>query len=1128
VTGEPRGPEYLLTPSKITAWLDCAHYLTLKHQVEAGTRDTPGQPFGSFARLLQDKGLEHEAAVLARYVADGLNVLEVEDRQRAEPFADWAARSLSSLDGDADLVFQMPFVHDGVRGIADFVERRIDPAPGETTWEPVDAKLVRSAAKPSHILQLCFYAEAIASLTGKVPDDLKVALGSGDTDVVGYEDVRPYWARLRVQLQELLAREPGADGTAPEPCDHCEFCEFQTTCEQTWRDADSLIYVAGITKKERAALDAAQVDTLAALAEWTEPVAGLRPERLVRLRQQAALQVQARAEPGATPPFVLTDPGDDPVWGHGFEQLPEPDAGDIFLDFEGHPFWRADRGLFFLFGFVAADEDGDWRFHGLWAHDEYEERDRVAELVRYIEDRRARHPGMHVYHYNHTERSALESLVAQHAVAESALAALVESGAFVDLFMVARNAMQVGVESYGLKHLERLTDYERSHEIDRGAGAVVAFEEHSRDGDQAHLDAIAAYNEDDVRATQALRDWLVAQRPVDLAWRAASVEPEEEPADVDELIEALAAFEDDTVERLLADLLGYWLREWRAFIAPKIGHLSAGADEQLDNPAVLAGLGHGEEVDRLTPTGRPAKWPGLRMAFPPQTLGSDFEGGRVDSAISLGSDGLLGFVDIDETDVDGGTVTLVWSDTAQEHGPPSALVVNDWVSPSTKRGALEDLARQVLDPAAHGTPNPVTMALLGGDPPTFRDGGGPAGGHFGDDPGDLARWATELDHGVLAIQGPPGTGKTYRGAHMVKALIGAGRRVGVMAMSHHAIDNFLTEIVAVCAQEPAVEVRAGRRRDEPDGGGLLGVTYGANLALDRPEFNVVCGTAWQFAGTKLREAPVDALLIDEAGQLALVDAVVASMAADSVVLLGDPQQLPQVAQATHPGGSGASALGHMLGDDETMPDARGVFIHETRRMHPDVCRFISERIYQGRLASHADCTVQGTELGTGLRWIEVDHEGCSTESGEEAEVVAAQIEAMLGRTWTDKNGATQVIGVGDVMVVAPYNDQVRLLRERLDSSALTRGIPVGTVDKFQGRQAPIVFFTMTSSSAEDMPRGSDFLFSRNRLNVAVSRAQCLAYLVCTEQLLRSRAKTVEEMHLIATLCAFVEYANPTA
>jgi superfamily I DNA and/or RNA helicase len=291
---------------------------------------------------------------------------------------------------------------------------------------------------------------------------------------------------------------------------------------------------------------------------------------------------------------------------------------------------------------------------------------------------------------------------------------------------------------------------------------------------------------------------------------------------------------------------------------------------------------------------------------------------------------------------------------------------------------------------------------------------------------------------------------------------------------------------------------------------------------------VVCGTAWQFAGTKLRDAPVDVLLIDEAGQLALVDAVVASMAADSVVLLGDPQQLPQVAQATHPGGSGASALGHMLGDDETMPDARGVFIHETRRMHPDVCRFISERIYQGRLASHADCTVQGTEFGTGLRWIEVDHEGCSTESGEEAEVVAAQIGAMLGRTWTDKNGATQVIGVGDVMVVAPYNDQVRLLRERLDSSALTRGVSVGTVDKFQGRQAPIVFFTMTSSSAEDMPRGSDFLFSRNRLNVAVSRAQCLAYLVCTEQLLRSRAKTVEEMHLIATLCAFVEYADPTA
>jgi uncharacterized protein len=354
----------------------------------------------------------------------------------------------------------------------------------------------------------------------------------------------------------------------------------------------------------------------------------------------------------------------------------------------------------------------------------------------------------------------------------------------------------------------------------------------------------------------------------------------------------------------------------------------------------------------------------------------------------------------------------------------------------------------------------------------------------------------------------------------------AGKRVGIMAMSHAAIDNFLAEIAEVFDREPTVQLRAVRFRAEPAGGGLGGVTYTkSRSALSSPNYDVVAGTAWQFAGADLRAAPVDVLLIDEAGQLALVDAVVGSMAAGSVVLLGDPQQLPQVSQAVHPRRSGASALGHLLGEGDTIPPERGVFIEETRRMHPDVCRFISDRIYGGRLSSHPDCALQGTEAGTGLRWLRAEHTGRATESVEEAELVSAQIMELLGRRWTDKHGAAQVIGVNDVMVVAPYNDQVRLVRERLNAETASRGIQVGTVDKFQGRQAPVVFFTMTSSSAADMPRGTEFLFSKNRLNVAVSRAQCLAYLVCTEELLQSRAKTVDDMLLIATLCAFVEYAT---
>jgi uncharacterized protein len=257
----------------------------------------------------------------------------------------------------------------------------------------------------------------------------------------------------------------------------------------------------------------------------------------------------------------------------------------------------------------------------------------------------------------------------------------------------------------------------------------------------------------------------------------------------------------------------------------------------------------------------------------------------------------------------------------------------------------------------------------------------------------------------------------------------------------------------------------------------------------------------------------------------LADALASANAARNLILLGDPLQLAQVAQAEHPGGSGVSVLEHVLGEHATLPNSDGVFIAVTRRMHPDVCSFISSQIYEGRLTSHESCARQGTRFGTGLRWLEVRHTKSSTESSEEVRVVAEQIASMIGTPWTNQHGIEAPLDADEFMVVAPYNDQVQLLQSTFRENPVLAGVQVGTVDKFQGREAPVVFFTMTTSSAADMPRGPEFLFSRNRLNVAVSRARCLAYLVCTEELLNSRAKTIDEMRLIGTLSAFVEYAQ---
>src|SRR5207244_75260 len=272
--------------------------------------------------------------------------------------------------------------------------------------------------------------------------------------------------------------------------------------------------------------------------------------------------------------------------------------------------------------------------------------------------------------------------------------------------------------------------------------------------------------------------------------------------------------------------------------------------------------------------------------------------------------------------------------------------------------------------------------------------------------------------------------------------------------------------------------------------------------------NLLGGTAWLFSDRDL-DGRLDYLFVDEAGQVSLADALAMSTCARNVVLVGDPQQLGQVLQGSHPHGTDQSVLQFLLAGEPTVPSDRGLFLERTFRLHPDVCGYISEEFYEGRLRPDPLTSARTTPLGTGLRWITVEHNGCRQESAAEADAVCAEIERLTAAG----------IAPGEIKVVAPYNAQVELLRSKLPA-----GVEIGTVDKFQGQEAKVVFYSMTSSSGEDVPRGLDFLLSRNRFNVAISRAQCLAYLVSSPRLLEVDCTTIAHMRLANALCRFVERA----
>lgn len=1112
--------ERLMTPSKITAWLDCPHYLTLRGRVDAGRVPEPDRTFGSFAQLLQDKGQLHEDECLREYEAEGRSVFRVPQRREKESFAAWVARVGNPMAEGYEVIYQMPFIHDGVRGIADFLEH-VDRPDGRTGYEPVDAKLTRVDAKPGHVLQLCFYADAINGLTGVDPEDIHILLGSKRRQTLRINEFRPYWRRLRSQLSSPLDSGPDAS-TTPEKCVHCQFCEFYPMCDKQWRDADSLIFIPGIRRAERDALDIGGVATMAALAELDTKTVGIRPQRQHWLVRQAALQVRARLAGGDELPHELIEIGDDPRLGHGLELMPTPDEGDVFLDFEGHPFWRPDTSLFFLFGLIERDDSGDWTYREWWAHNPKEEASAVVALIDHLTQRRRRFPGMHAYHYNHTERSALQDLTSGHGDGEAALGRLVQAEVFVDLLAVVRNAIQVGAESYSLKVVERLTEYQRSHIIDKGAGAVVSYEKFMVDGDQSELNAIATYNEDDVRATLALRDWLIKQRPAELPWREPPDEPSEVIVDINDMIARFHQSDEGSPEHLLGDLLGYWTNEWWAYLMPKLAQAKQDTADLMDARDAIADLTPIGEFPRIGVKGQVKKNPAMRFSFPAQQFG-DFADEEARVLYTL-PEGTWRSAEVDNLNADSLEIDLEWGEKQREaEYLPESVITHTWVHTDVKRKALFDFAERLLE---QRDPNPLTKALLRRDLPQFRSGGGPRDGLFSDDLHEMCSWVTQLDNSYVAVQGPPGTGKTFRAAHLVHALVRDGQRVGVTAPNHRSIENVLREAIKVFTDAGDLDllngVRVKSKGSKPE---LDGFKYRDASAAAKSQFNVVAGTSWLFSNDKMADAPVDVLLIDEAGQFALADALASSRAARNLILLGDPLQLPQVNLANHPGGGGRSALAHVLEDEVTLPANRGVFIEETRRMHPDICRFISEQIYNGKLGWHENCEQQSTVEGTGLRWLPATHTGNSTSSVEEAQIVADRIARLVGTPWIDFTGVERPLTVDDFMVVTPYNDQVRTIRRVLNNDPRTGGVPVGTVDKFQGGTAAVVFFSTATSTGADLVRGVDFLFSRERLNVAISRARCLAYLVCTEELLNTRARSVEEMRLIATLNAFAEYVE---
>jgi uncharacterized protein len=1145
-----------LSATDLANHLACRHLTGLDRGEAEGRWGAPDW-FRPEAAILRERGLEHERAYLAHLAADGREITQVGADEALDLHG--LAGTVAAMYAGKEVIVQATLAGGRWLGRADVLLRVARPSGlGAWSYEPLDTKLARDT-KAGAILQLCLYSELLREIQGVLPERMHVVPRRPGLEPDSYR-VEDYLAYYRLVRRRLEAELDGANGepaaTYPEPVAHCDICRWWPHCDRRRRGDDHLSLVAGISRLQTRELQSRAVATLARLAAEPLPIAW-RPARGARdgygrVREQARVQLAGRTAARVLHELLPVAPG------RGLAALPAPSPGDLFLDLEADPYVD-EGGIEYLFGWVVAGappagtaalplDFSRPAYHRQWAPDRAGERRAFEALIDAILERWAADPGMHVYHFGAYEPAALKRVMGRHATREAEIDRLLRAGRFVDLHAVVRHALRASVEEYSIKKLEPLYGFVREQKLEEAGAALRVLQRdlelgRAIDPEDEQARIVEAYNREDCLSARALRDWLEGLRAGLVARGAAIERPPDEPGEPSEEVgereartRALAerlrqGVPDDAAERtgeqkarwLLSNLLDWHRREektawWEYFRLRELAD-----DDLLDENGALAGL----EFEAELPA--PGRSVVHRYRFP----GQEFAIRKGDELHLPMPDGRA-FGSVEAVDAKARTIDVRKSGACAELHPTSVFR-HELVRAQVLADSLLRLGEWVAEHGVAG-PGPHRAArdlLLGRGP---RLAGGQGGGAL-TAPGEggveaARRLVRRLEGGTLAIQGPPGSGKTYTGARMITELVRAGKTVGICAVSHKVISNLLAQVGEAAAEESLAVARIQKVK-EPNTAPADVVETRDNppvlSALRGRTAQVAGGTAWMWSRPEFKGA-VDVLFVDEAGQMSLANVLALAQGGTNLVLLGDPRQLEQPVQGTHPEGAGVSALDHVLGGHATIPVDRGLFLGETWRLPPRICAFTSEQFYESRLSSHAGLERQALlgdlpYAGAGLWFVPSRHDANQNASAEEVEQVAALVARLTAGDvrWRDREGRESVLGLDDVLVIAPYNAQVADLAARLPE-----GARVGTVDKFQGQEAPVVIYSLTTSTPEDAPRGMEFLYSPNRFNVATSRAKCACIVVGSPRLFEPDCRNPRQMRLANAFCRFLEVATEVA
>lgn len=1106
------------TASPFASWMD--RLLLLQPEL-ALQMDKPDALLAS----LQSKGLAHETGLLQQFESRGLSIVKIDP---ALPVAEKQQQTQQALFDGYDVIYQAALSKGNFQGYADFLVKKNSPSKlGQYAYDVWDSKLSKQP-KPEYIIQLCCYAEMLSDIQGQLPHYMTVASSDGEQHRFKVTDYYYYYQAIKsefLQVQQSFDPQQMID-----PADSKTFGRWSNYAAMLLKQADHLSLIANISSSQIQKLNRAgihKVDEL--IYSEQSKVAGLRTEQFNKLKQQAAIQKRSNDQ---IPPLYELLPETPNVID--LSRMPPHSENDLFFDIEGYPL--IEGGLEYLWGITYFDNNGNRAFRDFWAHDAREEKQAFEAFIEWVYHRWLNDPSMHIYHYAQYEVVACKRLMGRYGVCEDKVDQLLRNNVFIDLYTIVRNAFRIGEPKYSIKNVEHLYRGKRETDVGTGGDSVVVYDNWRNQPDGTDwqcseiLNSIREYNIDDCNSTQELAQWLRKEQQVNnIAYVGeqpiVEVELKEEQQQRqlfrDQLLFKASQLSglDASILENLAWMLDFHTREAKPIFWRKFERLALDEEELYDDIDCLAYCKLTEQAPfKPTPRSRNLAY---QYQFNPD---QEFKGAAkrynvLGETSEVGKEIKLSYV-ADHSNLKEGLITL---QSGQPLPPLLTLLPDEYVNPEPIPKALAAQIKRydagelqhsaIVDFLYRRVPRitsiPPGEAIVTSHQPEQRLE-------------QIIEAVIHLDNSYLTIQGPPGAGKTFTAKHIIARLMQLGKRVGISSNSHKAINNLLLSTAQYCQQQGIDAVFVCTKETDQQLAELEITLAKNNNISDHLQPSCVIGTtAWGFCREELHQA-FDYLFIDEAGQVSVANLVAMSQSCQNLVLLGDQMQLGQPTQGTHPLDSGLSILDYLLKDSPAITPDMGIFLEVTYRMHAKVNQFISDAIYDGKLYSHPDNDKQvivvpknnpgQINFDAGIKFIAVEHSGNTQASDEEVAQIQLLVAELLGRKYQDKSGHTRAISLEDMLFVAPYNHQRNKLHQ-----ALGRHAQVGTVDKFQGQEAPIVFFSLCTSDPQASPRGIDFLFDKHRLNVAISRAQSMAIIVGNPKLFTATVSSIAQMAKVNVL-----------